>query len=652
MANWKGTAVPNTGAISVVYFNHNLSTDEIIDLIDSLTFHIDAGVLKLYFCGVMLDENNRCLMDLSASKMLDQESQVWHYGISIGDNTKSGSTQFYTIWDTTDGWNPDFDDCIFTELILSSVYNGHQVGNQNEALSSLISVTPFIREAVIKSYTLNLVKTASDDYIKDIKQAMIDKGIVEETIPDNELDEAISSFEGGGSTEIVELTVTENGTYNSIPNYEQAKIDQNTEFDFVLPAEIIGIPLSIKKIDGLSFPTSADDIKDGKYTIKIKQNGETAELASETLADVYYDDEIMAYSSNNLQFSILWVVDSTILNQMLGNAYFENNSIYMSDQFIQMYIQQGVQIDEWEAMCDIHVGEKSVAFKPVTVNVQPKIIDTLTVTKNGTYTVPENNDGYKSVDVQIPLQEVLQIYENGTYIPDEGYEGVKKFIVGTPTPKGYITGNRYFDNDIDVLGDGFVVSIDSDLRGAIVTYYYQFAGATFRGNVDFSNLYRTETRKFDEIILREGTFAGCTFDNEAKLILPTTGLTNLIIGDRCFLNCKYLYELDTGEISDDISLGKEVFRDCEHLQTVILNTPELYYDAIDHPYYLYETFKGCTNLKEVVFKNYAGVVFPPMDSFPDNDDLLIYFPDDIVESFKTSSDWADLADKIRPLSEY
>jgi hypothetical protein len=43
-----------------------------------------------------------------------------------------------------------------------------------------------------KSYTLNLVKTASDDYIKDIKQAMIDKGIVEETAPDNELDEVIN----------------------------------------------------------------------------------------------------------------------------------------------------------------------------------------------------------------------------------------------------------------------------------------------------------------------------------------------------------------------------------------------------------------------------------------------------------------------------
>lgn len=50
-----------------------------------------------------------------------------------------------------------------------------------------------------KSYTLNLVKTASDDYIKDIKQAMVDKGIVDETVPDNELDEAISSFEGGGT---------------------------------------------------------------------------------------------------------------------------------------------------------------------------------------------------------------------------------------------------------------------------------------------------------------------------------------------------------------------------------------------------------------------------------------------------------------------
>ena len=457
---------------------------------------------------------------------------------------------------------------------------------------------------------------------------------------------------GGESTETVELNVTENGTYDSIPIYEQAKIDQNTEFDFTLPAEILGFPLNIKKIDGIHFPTSVDDINGGKYTINIKQNGEVVELVSQTLTDVYYDEEIMAYSSNDLQFSLLWVVDSTALNQILGSAYFENNSIYMSDQFIQMYIKQGVQIDEWEAICEVYAGEKSVAFKPVTVNVQPKIIDTLTVTKNGTYTVPENNDGYKSVDVQIPLEEGLYITENGIYNPNEGYEGVKKVTVSTPTPKGYITGNRYFDNDVDVLGDDYVDSISSDVWGGIVTSYYQFAGATFRGNVDFSNLNRTETKKFNAILLREGTFAGATFDNDTKIIFPTTGLTRLLINDRCFLNCKYLYELNTGEISDYISLGKEAFCDCEYLQTVILNAPELYYDVVNHPYYLYETFKGCTNLKEVVFKNYSGVVFPPMNSFPDNDDLLIYFPDDIVENFKTSSDWADLADKIRPLSEY
>ena len=43
-----------------------------------------------------------------------------------------------------------------------------------------------------KSYTLNLVKTASDEYIKDIKQIMVERGMVDESAPDNELDEAIN----------------------------------------------------------------------------------------------------------------------------------------------------------------------------------------------------------------------------------------------------------------------------------------------------------------------------------------------------------------------------------------------------------------------------------------------------------------------------
>ena len=43
-----------------------------------------------------------------------------------------------------------------------------------------------------KTYTLNLVKTASDDYIKDIKQIMVERGMINESSPNNELDEAIN----------------------------------------------------------------------------------------------------------------------------------------------------------------------------------------------------------------------------------------------------------------------------------------------------------------------------------------------------------------------------------------------------------------------------------------------------------------------------
>ena len=64
-------------------------------------------------------------------------------------------------------------------------------------------------------------------------------------------------------------------------------------------------------------------------------------------------------------------------------------------------------------------------YSPITVNIPAyePVIQEKIITENGTYTAPEGVDGYSpiTVDVPIPLDEQLTATENGTFTPDTGY---------------------------------------------------------------------------------------------------------------------------------------------------------------------------------------------------------------------------------------
>ena len=102
----------------------------------------------------------------------------------------------------------------------------------------------------------------------------------------------------------------------------------------------------------------------------------------------------------------------------------------------------------------VETSDTSIPRKPIFIEGGdvPAVIESLSVTENGTYTVPEGVDGYNPVNVNVSdvpaVIESLSVTENGTYTVPEGVDGfnpvtvdVEGSAVYSPT---YIKFQKYF----------------------------------------------------------------------------------------------------------------------------------------------------------------------------------------------------------------
>lgn len=156
MAKWQGTAVPNTGYVEKVYFNTNLSVEEVVSLLSTLTLNLDGSGEGLL---VSISGNNGILI------MYDDG--VWAI-VNEGDGV-----QYFFSADVGlgfAGWNPEFNGEIEINSEVSDVMLGDtsiSVGTQNDKLTSLFSITPFTQ---VKETTADKLKKLIDG-----KQYVIDK---------------------------------------------------------------------------------------------------------------------------------------------------------------------------------------------------------------------------------------------------------------------------------------------------------------------------------------------------------------------------------------------------------------------------------------------------------------------------------------------
>lgn len=223
-----------------------------------------------------------------------------------------------------------------------------------------------------------------------------------------------------------------------------------------------------------------------------------------------------------------------------------------------------------------------------------------------------STDGYADA---LAKRTELEVTANGEYIPEGESTGFSKVSVNLPSDAAVI--------------DGIIDSTLTSLRSDTVTAVGEYALA-YRKNlvsVDLPSVVSVagqglaRNNALREVNLPNVTSLGdYAFDNDKALetiILPKlTGMANY-----CFRSCTALTRAD---FSKNFTIGDMLFYNCTSLATLILRSPTKV------------IFFASDALNKTPIKNGTG---------------FVYVPDDLVEDYKVATNWATIADQIKPISE-
>lgn len=192
---------------------------------------------------------------------------------------------------------------------------------------------------------------------------------------------------------------------------------------------------------------------------------------------------------------------------------------------------------------------------------------------------------------------------------------------------------KYINDSIDKIGD------------------YSFAGCTNLTEVEFKNV----------ITVGQTAFNGCTKLEKASFPNATT------LGRSCFLNCTGLVDIEAPKL-DWIpeyfaegckALTKVVFPLCESLANysfrACIKLKELDFESLTN--ISYSVFNGCMSLETLIIRTSEVCKLKSSSSFDSTPIAthttagFIYVPDNLVDSYKVSTNWKTFATKIKPLSE-
>lgn len=264
------------------------------------------------------------------------------------------------------------------------------------------------------------------------------------------------------------------------------------------------------------------------------------------------------------------------------------------------------------------------------------IIESLSVTENGTYTAPNGVDGYSPIEVNVPIPEgyikpsgSIQITTNGTYDVTE-----KSSAVVSIPEKEIVLQNK------DITSNG-TYTADSGYDG-LGQVTVNVAGGTNTESEELASFLDNTMTVLDNSLVTTLRTRVC----QAATKLVTVNLPNVTsLGAYAFYQCS---NLETVTLPKLTSISTQTWYMCQKLE---------YVDCGQLGNITAQTFASSTALKTLILRKTNSICTLSNANAVSGSGIgkgtgYVYVPSALLETYKTATNWSAFANQFRAIEDY